>query len=38
LEENIDIVDSFVCVNVDVEVAEWIIVETDVDFETGKNN
>ena len=38
LEENIDIVDSFVCVNVDVEVAKWIIVETDVDFETGKNN
>lgn len=38
LEENIDVVASYVCVNVDVEVAEWKIVETDVDFKTGTNN
>ena len=37
LEENIDVVASYVCVNVDVEVAEWKIVETDVDFKTGTN-
>ena len=38
LEENIDVVESYVCVNVDVAVAEWQIVETDVDFKTGTNN
>lgn len=38
LEENIDVVDSYVCVNVDVEVAKWVINVTDVDFKTGTNN
>lgn len=38
LEENIDVVESYVCVNVDVEVAKWIINPTDVNFATGSNN
>ncbi len=37
-EANIDEVDTYICVNVDVTIAEWVINDTDVDFATGPNN
>lgn len=38
LEANIDTDNSFICVDVEVAIANWIVVTLDPDFATGPNN